>query len=189
MFCVFGLLILYDRTLNSEYGYVQPHVYTRSSRSRDENRREWVGRPLNHFYLHILSPGNGNGSGNRIARSRDDMGYTDRRKQINMGESSTETERYITDFDSRVQSSHFHSIGSQITSSHTALTISQISRVTAHRKHTTVLNTWTAAVHTSQHCMAASNHTSHHQFRAQLQQSTEPARKFKGHTNTSTHIN
>jgi hypothetical protein len=32
-------------------------------RSRHENRREWVGKSLNHFYLHIFSLGMGMGTG------------------------------------------------------------------------------------------------------------------------------
>jgi hypothetical protein len=66
---------------------------------------------------------NGNGSGNRIARSRDDMGYTDRSKQVNMGGNSTETEEYRTHIDSRVRKFTLYitvtTLGSQITSSHT----------------------------------------------------------------------
>jgi hypothetical protein len=136
---------------------------------------------------------NGNGSGNRIARSRDDMGYTDRSKQVNMGGNSTETEEYRTHIDSRVRKFTLYitvtALGSQITSSHTTLTTSQISRVTAHRKHTTTLNTWTATVHISQHCiagccikphttppihcMAAAVHStsSHHRTSSQVQKS------------------
>ena len=161
----------------------------KTGRNGWENRSSFL---CSHF---VTRNGNGNGSRNRIARSSDDMGYMDRSKQVNIGGYSTETEGCRTHIDSRVHKFTLyisHSIGTQFTSSHTTLTNSQISRVTAHSKHTTALNTWTAAVHTSQHCMAASNHTPHHQFTAWLQHFaapvhiTAPVRKFKSHTNTLT---
>lgn len=140
---------------------------------------------------------NGNGSGNRIARSRDDMGYTDRSKQVNMGGNPTETEEYRTHIDS--QSSQVHPIyqsqhqvhKSQVHTQHSLPHKSQGSQLIGSTPLRSILGLQQFTFHSTVLLVAASNHTPHHQFTAWLQQSTAPVhiteqvRKFKSHTNTS----